>query len=317
MAIQGPSGSGKTATALLTALGLVRHYGGKIGVIDTQNAQSLDYVDTRFAPLGFDVFHLPNGNPESLRNAVMQFGKGEYTVLIIDSLSIAWAGEGGLLDQSAGFNDKDRFSGWNDLGKTQNKLLNTIGKSPCHVIATIQSKTEWVYDVEEREGGRKVNVPKKVGLAPVQRKGIEYLWPLYVTMDLDHNMRIDRVNAFEDLDRAVIHKPDETWVGPLIEWMEKGNVSRAIPALYRTATKEQVAEYYEHCELLGLSKITVDAEFLPKYGTPVDGAAEEFLEERLTELREKTKSKRAMIDAKRKQLQEIKDTHPQPDLSKP
>jgi hypothetical protein len=289
-AFQGPSGAGKTATALLTALGLVRHYGGKIGLIDTQNQQSLDYADTRFAPEGFYPTFLANGNPEALRNAILKYKHPDVSVLVIDSLSIAWAGEQGLLDQSAAMDLKDRFSGWNAIGKTQNKLLNTLASMPCHVIVTIQSKTEWYLDEEEREGGRKVRVPKKVGLAPVQRPGIEYLWPLYCTIDLQHRLTVERVNAFEEFDKAVFDKPDETWIKPYIEWMEKGVAETPIQYISRVATDTQVAEYYELAAKLKLNRTDVMLTCMEKYGFKPEDMAGEFIEERLTELREKTKN---------------------------
>lgn len=288
MAIQGPSGSGKTATGLITAYGLTKHFAGKIGVIDTQNRQSLDYVDTRFAPNGFDVFHLTNGNPDSLRNAIKQFvAAGGYSVLFIDSLSVAWAGEGGILDLSDDSdNSKNSFSKWNGLNKIQNKMLGDILRCPFHVIASIQSKTDWVMDTEIDGNGKKKTTITKVGLAPVQKKGIEYFWPLYVSMDLNHNMTIERINAFEELDRQVIHKPDETWVDPLVEWLKKGESKVDIEFHGRKVSMDQLEEYYGlHAKHGRTDRRKIETAFYAKYGSKPEDCETEFFEERLEELR--------------------------------
>ena len=311
MAIQGPSGSGKTATGLITAHGLTKHYGGKIGVIDTQNRQSLDYVGTRFAPNGFDVFHLANGNPDSLRNAIKQFvAAGGYSVVFIDSLSVTWAGEGGLLDISAESDRKESFSKWNDLNKTQNKMLGDIMRSPFHVIASIQSKTDWLMETEVVDGKKKTSITK-VGLAPVQKKGIEYFWSLYVTMDLNHNMTIERINAFEELDRAIIHKPDETWVDPLVGWLKKGEGKLGEIELHgRKATVEQLEEYYAiHLKHGRGDRRLIDAAFFTKYGSKPEDCELEFFEERLEDLRSVRVVPRPKVPTTKEVLENEKKDH--------
>ena len=86
----GTSGSGKTYSALLLARGL----GDKVAVIDTERGSSELYADL----FGFDVAQLappftPQRYIELIRMAATQ-----YDVLVIDSLSHAWAGEGGVLE---------------------------------------------------------------------------------------------------------------------------------------------------------------------------------------------------------------------------
>jgi len=89
--ISGPSGSGKTFSALLLAFGL----GGKIAMIDTENGSGDLYAD-----LGeYDV--LPIKSPfttDKYIEGIKAAEKAGYSTIIIDSLSHAWSGEGGLLD---------------------------------------------------------------------------------------------------------------------------------------------------------------------------------------------------------------------------
>jgi hypothetical protein len=287
-AFEGPSGSGKTATGLITLSALAKHYGGKVGVIDCQHRQSLDYVGTKFAPDGFDVFHLTSGTTEAMRNAVKQFSAtGQHSCLFIDSLSIAWAGEGGLLDKSAEMGEG--FSKWQELGKIQNKLLGDILSCPMHVICTIQSKTEWVMSPTTNKAGKEVLEPVKVGMGPVQRKGIEYIFPLYCNFDMRHQMTITRINACEALEGRIIDKPDASWTVPLIEWLDTGVADTAVVSVGRVATTDQVREYYDLATLSGTKKMEIDRMFLDKYSSEVKDCTEEFLEERLKDLRARFK----------------------------
>jgi hypothetical protein len=40
-----------------------------------------------------------------------------------------------------------------------------------HILASMRAKTEWVLDRDDQTGK---STPRKVGLAPVMRDGIEY-----------------------------------------------------------------------------------------------------------------------------------------------
>ena len=91
LALCGPAGSGKTYSALQIAKGL----GGRIALIDTEHESGSLYADL----CEFDTASLtPPYTPEKYRNAIAAAEAAGYSVLIIDSFSHAWAGEGGLLD---------------------------------------------------------------------------------------------------------------------------------------------------------------------------------------------------------------------------
>ena len=94
LGITGPAGSGKTYSALLIALGL----GGRIAMIDTENGSG-----DLYANLGdYDICSLTA--PYDVRKYLALIDEAEkagYDTIIIDSLSHAWSGEGGLLDMQA------------------------------------------------------------------------------------------------------------------------------------------------------------------------------------------------------------------------
>ena len=64
----------------------------------------------------------------------------------------------------------------------QNRLVESILASPCHIIATMRSKTDYAMDKNER-GYTEI---RKVGLAPVQREGMDYEFGTVFDISLEH-----------------------------------------------------------------------------------------------------------------------------------
>jgi hypothetical protein len=93
LALVGPTGSGKTYTALEIALGLAAL--DEIAVIDTEHKSS-----EKYAPIfgEFAVIHLDQYDPRTYVEAIELLVRSGYKVIIIDSLTHAWAGKGGALE---------------------------------------------------------------------------------------------------------------------------------------------------------------------------------------------------------------------------
>ncbi len=212
----GPAGSGKTHSALLLASGL----GSKIALIDTENGSGElesgkpnipDYdVVTISAP--FDV--------QKYINAINELGKLGYDVIIIDSLSHAWAGTGGLLDKQAEASKRlgNSYTAWRDVTPQHNALVDTILQSPSHVIATMRSKTEYVLELNDK--GKQI--PRKVGMAPVQREGMDYEFTLVFDIDqATHSAAVskDRTSLF---DGQLPHKISSLTGECVLEWLNGG-----------------------------------------------------------------------------------------------
>ena len=83
-AIFGPSGAGKTMSSLRIATGLAGKT-GRIAVIDTERGSAAKYADL----FEFDVAEPADKTIESYVETIQQ-ARG-YDVLVIDSLSHAWA----------------------------------------------------------------------------------------------------------------------------------------------------------------------------------------------------------------------------------
>ena len=203
-ALIGPAGSGKTLTALNVTRGLVGQ-GGRIAVIDTERGSASLYAGIH----SFDVLNLePPFALNVFIEAIMAAEHSGYDAVVIDSLSHAWEGSGGALemvDEASRRTRGNSFAAWKDVTPWQRKLVDTILGLGCHVITTMRTKTEYVQEQQERNG-RTITVPKKVGLAPIQRQGMDYEFDLVGEIDTDHFMHISK-SRFSEIDSAVIEKP--------------------------------------------------------------------------------------------------------------
>ena len=92
--LPGLSKSGKTYTSLGIAHTLAGE-SGKVAVIDTENASASKYAE-QFP--SFDVCELESFHPDGYVSAIKEAERLGYDVLIIDSLTHAWNGPGGLLE---------------------------------------------------------------------------------------------------------------------------------------------------------------------------------------------------------------------------
>jgi hypothetical protein len=235
IAFAGPSGSGKTYTALITARALAA--GGKVAVIDTERESASLYAD-EFA---FDTLNMHTYDPRDLVGALAAAGAAGYAVVVVDSLSHFWMGQGGMLEQvdhaakrSYGGNS---FGGWKEARPMERQMVDALLAYPGHVIVTMRTKSEWV--VQENDRGRKE--PKKIGTKPEQRDGIEYEFTIVGDMDLEHTLIVSKSRA-KPLADSVIRNPDEKFGEAVLEWLGNG---KAMPdALeYRDAALDKAATY--------------------------------------------------------------------------
>lgn len=197
LAITGPSGSGKTLGALLLAKGLCPS--GKILVIDSEDGSSNLYADHGLTKgIDFDVIELEAPYLTKKYIEALHLGEAEgYDVIIIDSLSHAWAGEGGILDRKTAMDMRggNSFTNWGKVTPEQEKFKSSIVHSKAHVIATMRSKQDYVMEANDR--GKQA--PKKVGLAPVQREGMEYEFTTVFDISMSHDFVVskDRTGLFD------------------------------------------------------------------------------------------------------------------------
>lgn len=233
LALIGPSGSGKTYSALELATGL----GGRIALIDTERGSGDLYAD-RFV---YDTLQLePPFTPQKYIAAIEAAQKEGYSVVIIDSLSHAWAGEGGILDIHDNATKSSRsangYMAWKDVTPQHERIINAILGASLHVIGTIRTKT--AYEVVEDERGKKA--PKRIGLAPIQRQGMEYEFTCVLDLAVDSHVASaskDRTGMFDGQNFVITERTGEQ----LLAWLDAGDEppARVDPyADWRQAIKE-------------------------------------------------------------------------------
>lgn len=209
VAITGPSGAGKT----FGALGLAQGLGRKIAFVDTECGSASLYADK----FEFDVIDMnPPYITQKYIDAINAAVEAKYDVLVIDSISHMWAAEGGILDRKtardvAGGNS---YTNWAMFTKEHETFKALLIKAPIHIICTMRSKQDYVMELTS--SGK--SAPKKVGLAPIQREGMEYEFTIVFDVGIDHNSSVskDRTGLYDGqyfkLNKAVGQQLKE-WLG--------------------------------------------------------------------------------------------------------
>jgi hypothetical protein len=194
--LSAPSGAGKTYSALLLAKGICGSW-EDVAVIDTENGSAELYSHLgEYSVCGIK----PPYTPAKYIKAIEEAEEAGFKVLIIDSLSHAWSGEGGLLDMqdkaTKASKSGNSYTAWREITPEHNKLVDAILQSSMDVIVTTRAKAEYV--ITENNGKKEI---KKVGLAPVFRDGLEYELTVFFDLSQDHiaSASKDRTGLFDRL----------------------------------------------------------------------------------------------------------------------
>lgn len=204
--LEGVSGSGKTFSALRVAKAM----GEKIAVIDTEKGSASLYSD-RF---DFDCCELlPPYKPEAYIEAIKGAEKAGYDVLIIDSISHEWSGEGGCLDIQTKLGG--RYQDWSKVTPRHQAFIEAILQSDMHIIATARSKSDFAVTTE----GGKTKV-EKLGMKIEQRDGLEFEFTTVLRINQNHMFEAskDRTNLFDGAQDILTEKHGKK----LIDWLESG-----------------------------------------------------------------------------------------------
>jgi len=180
--VAGASGSGKTYSALRLASGISD--GAPFAVLDTERGRSKHYADM----FKFEVAEMePPFSPARYLEAIEAADAAGYPVIVVDSMSHSWAGDGGCMDmQEAEFarltkGKEERAEAFKLLSwampKQQHKrMLYGLLKVRAHVILCFRAepKVEIV-----KEGGKTLIVPKKTltstdGWVPICEKSLPF-----------------------------------------------------------------------------------------------------------------------------------------------
>jgi DNA polymerase III delta prime subunit len=245
LAITGPSGSGKTYSALRLARGLVGPQ-GKIAFLDTENSSGLLYSHvTEFfhASIGLRIDRF---DYRDFIEGTMKAAQESFDCVIIDSASHLWFG---ILDEKSAIDKKggNNFTNWGPTTKHFNEAIQAFLQSKIHVISCMRSKMEYILEQSINTKGATVSTPRKIGLAPQMRDGIEYEFAIVFDCDMEHNCCVskDRTGLFTDYFSETAHTfqiTEET--GQKIQkWLSETKVEETktvwaeLPPLPETTTK--------------------------------------------------------------------------------
>jgi hypothetical protein len=174
--LSGPAGAGKTYSGLEIASEL----GANTLVIDTEKESALTYADE------FNFTHLPWHEPFDPRELGKELiaAAADFDVIMIDSMSHFWGGQGGTLDIADG-----KFGGWKTARPAQNDGLQGILSAAAHIIVCVRSKMEYVQELDSRSGKQ---VVKKLGMAPKQDGEFEYELNLACEISIEHKISVSK-----------------------------------------------------------------------------------------------------------------------------
>lgn len=224
LALTGPSGSGKTHSALLLAAGI----GERIAVIDTENSSASLEVGKAGMP-AFDILEIDP--PYTLLKhveAIEAALAGGYDVLVIDSISHIWDGEGGLRQQKDALDaanpSSNQFTNWRPITRDHEAFRAWLLKTDIHLICTMRSKQ--AYELVDDGNGKKK--PVKMGMAPIQREGMEYEFAVVLDLNMKHYAEVskDRTSLFD----GRIFQPSVETGRALMAWREGATAPARIGA---------------------------------------------------------------------------------------
>lgn len=221
LGMSGPAGAGKTLSSLLMAYGITGDW-EDICLIDTENHSGDLYADYHQNGIDIGEYNIIDisapYSPEKYIAAIKECEREGIKAIVIDSLTHAWAGDGGLLDKKGQIEKKtgNGWTAWRDITPLHNQLVETILQSSCHVICTLRAKME---HVQEKDSQGKT-VIRKVGMNPIQRDGMEYEFTVFIDIDQDHQATCskDRTSIFD----GKMWTPGIETGRLLLDWLETG-----------------------------------------------------------------------------------------------
>lgn len=193
LSIASPTGFGKTYSALKIAYGITGDW-KKIAVIDTENDSASLYSD--LGPF-WKIRLAPPFSSHRYIEAIQLCEANGIKVIIIDSVTHVWKGQGGLLEYNDSLGGK--FSDWAKTTPLYQKWLDSILQSKCHVICTARKKQ--AYTVKNEGGRQKV---EKVGLEDQIRDGFDY--EMTIAFELINDQHL--ATPAKDRTRLFVGKPE-------------------------------------------------------------------------------------------------------------
>lgn len=230
IALAGASGSGKTYSALRLARGFSPS--GKIAFIDTEARRGLHYAGQ------FEFLHTdmrPPFRPARFIEAIRAAEEVGAEVVIIDSFSHEYDGDGGIMDWADDLAEKGVKSpgNWKEPKLAHKKMMNALLQCRASLIFCLRADEKIAIERKEVDGKMKT-VVTPLGWVPICEKRFMYEMTASFTLtpdrpgiphfDLPHKLQSQHRGMFSD------RNPISEEAGrALADWAKGGNPSSAEP----------------------------------------------------------------------------------------
>lgn len=268
--IAGQSGDGKTYTALLMARGMVNK-ASEIGFLDTENKRGSLYADVLDGKFMIGDLY-PPFTPTRYAEAIKQFQEAGVKVLIIDSVTHEWEGEGGCDDiANLPLQQGKKMANWIGAKREHKKFMNVLLQSNMDIICCIRAR--------EKTDFKNPMQPVSLGLQPICEKNFMFELTASIMMGNEgKNQKHLKVPSFlkDAFGSGQGYLGIET--GKKIrEWLDKGEKQdpeierikseallvceqgvESLTKLWESLTKEQKVKLKSHFALCGESAKSYD-----------------------------------------------------------
>lgn len=184
LGVIGGTGSGKTYSALLLARGIAQ--GQPFAFVDTENGRGLHYADA-FPEMQHAAMKAPF-RPDRYVEAILDGHRAlarvpkNQRVVVVDSFSHEWTGDGGCLDwadEITGGDPKKNPQAWAKVKPAHRKMMTKLLALEAHVILCLRAEYGKMDIV--RKDGKAEFVPKRTlpggsldGWTPMTEKDVPY-----------------------------------------------------------------------------------------------------------------------------------------------
>lgn len=314
--IAGASGSGKTFSALTLAEG-IKGTNGKIAVIDTEAGRALHYAPmpgSKADPANgtFEFMHLdfpPPFTPERYVEAIKAAEAAGATVIVIDSMSHEWDGEGGCSDMAeqaaiAAATDRNGVvqawkvdamtaPSWKKPKQLHKRMMAKLIQCRTHLIFCLRAQEKIKFEkVKDERTGREKNEIRQMGFMPVCEKSFMFELSGSMTMhpetpgepryDMQRKLNHDLQDIFPSGQKITVDTGER-----LRAWAETG-ADRPPADKEADTTDDLIAAIQDASTLEALQRITASpntkkwrshlADNRPDLGDRVDAAVNAALE---------------------------------------
>jgi len=267
IALWGFSDSGKTYSALRLARGLVGP-DGKIVLIDTENRRAKFYAGLFGGWSHIDM--QPPFTPARYQMAFTAAVDAGADVIIVDSQSHVWEGEGGVLDMAENAKSGrgkalQGLAKWRLPKMAYKRMTNALFRAPVNMIFCLRAKTKFVQDGSGENGSI-----IEAGQVPIADNRFIYEMTVAVHLESGTRTPISPVKAPNEIAHCI--KPGEFITeqsGEIIaQWLAGGEAVDPERERWQRLAREQAGEGSVAFRDWWTNTVTKDAR---KYLDPIIG----------------------------------------------